>query len=191
MKSFLSLIDEHISLNPSSAEKFKQLVKTKFLEKGEILQMQGEKSGSVYFVKSGMLRSYTIDKKGKEHIFMFAPENWLMSDGTSFDSPNALHIDVLEKSEVEVISQKEFEITFLTLTNKTTENTTTSLAKRITVLQKRIIMLMSASAIERYEHFTETYPSISQRVPQKMIASYLGITPEALSKVKGAKARAK
>ena len=191
MKSFLTLIDEHVNIDPSSAEKLKQLVKTKFLEKGEILQMQGEKNGSVYFVKSGMLRSYTIDKKGKEHIFMFAPENWLMSDGTRFDSPNALHIDVLEKSEVEVISQKEFEITFLALTNKTNENTTTSMAKRITVLQKRIIMLMSASAIERYEHFTETYPSISQRVPQKMIASYLGITPEALSKVKGAKARAK
>ena len=52
-------------------------------------------------------------------------------------------------------------------------------------------MLMSASAIERYEHFTETYPCISQRVPQKMIASYLGITPEALSKVKGVKAREK
>ncbi len=53
------------------------------------------------------------------------------------------------------------------------------------MLQKRVIMLMSASAIERYEHFVETYPDIVQRVPQRMIASYLGITPEALSKVKG------
>lgn len=191
MKSFLSLLDDLSSEDKKSPSELQSLVKTKTFDKGEILQMQGEISGSVYFVKSGMLRSYTIDKKGKEHIFMFAPENWLMSDGTSFDSPNALFIDVLEKAELEVISQKEFELTFMPLTNRTTENTTTSMAKRITVLQKRIIMLMSASAIERYEHFTETYPSISQRVPQKMIASYLGITPEALSKVKGEKARAK
>ena len=191
MKSFLTLIDEHVNINPSSTSKFKHLVQTKSLEKGEILQIQGEKNGSVYFVKSGMLRSYTIDKKGKEHIFMFAPENWIMGDGTHSDSPNALHIDVLEKSEVEIISQKEFEITFMPLTNKSNEDTTTSMLKRITVLQQRIIMLMSASAIERYEHFTETYPHISQRVPQKMIASYLGITPEALSKVKGEKVRGK
>ncbi len=59
------------------------------------------------------------------------------------------------------------------------------LVKRVSVLHKRIILLMSATTIERYEHFIETYPQIVQRVPQKMIASYLGITPEALSKVKG------
>ena len=58
------------------------------------------------------------------------------------------------------------------------------LAKRLRVLQKRIVMLMSSAAIERYEHFIATYPSIIQRVPQRMIASYLGITPEALSRVR-------
>ena len=59
-----------------------------------------------------------------------------------------------------------------------------SLFNRLAVLQKRIIMLISASAVERYEHFLQTYPDIIQRVPQKMIASYLGITPEALSRVR-------
>jgi CRP-like cAMP-binding protein len=58
------------------------------------------------------------------------------------------------------------------------------LFKRLRILQRRVIMLMCASAIERYEHFIETYPDIVQRVPQKMIASYLGITPEALSTVR-------
>ena len=61
------------------------------------------------------------------------------------------------------------------------------LLKRVAVLQKRIIMLMSATAWERYQDFIETYPNIVQRVPQKMIASYLGITPEALSKIRGEK----
>jgi CRP-like cAMP-binding protein len=59
-----------------------------------------------------------------------------------------------------------------------------SLFNRLAVLQKRIIMLISASAVERYEHFLQTYPDIIQRVPQKMVASYLGITPEALSRVR-------
>ncbi len=58
------------------------------------------------------------------------------------------------------------------------------MAKRLEVLHKRIVMLMSASALERYKHFVQTYPNIIQQVPQKMIASYLGITPEALSRVR-------
>lgn len=189
MKSFLSLLE---SLNPEDKLNYtelKGLVKTKTFDKGTILQNQGEFSGSVFFVKSGMLRSYTIDSKGKEHIFMFAPEGWLMSDGTSDTTPNELFIDVLEKTEVEVVEQGAFLEKLMPLTNNSSENSTTSMGKRISVLQKRIIMLMSASAIERYEHFIETYPEIIQRVPQKMIASYLGITPEALSKVKGIRLR--
>jgi len=189
MKSFLSTIDGLEGIDSAAVSNLKGLIKTKMLEKGEVLQRQGEKNGFVYFVKQGMLRSYTIDKKGKEHIFMFAPENWLMADGSHFDAPNSLYIDVLENTEVEVISQKAFEQSFVPLTNKSDENTTSSMAKRIAVLQKRVILLMSASAIERYEHFTETYPNVLQRVPQKMIASYLGLTPETLSKVKGEKAR--
>ena len=66
-----------------------------------------------------------------------------------------------------------------------------SLVKRLATLQNRIIKLMSSNAIERYEHFIETYPDIIQRVPQRMIASYLSVTPEALSKAKGDKARFK
>ena len=65
------------------------------------------------------------------------------------------------------------------------ENNVKKLIKRLEVLQNRIIQLMSATAIERYEDFIRTYPNLSQRIPQKMIASYLGVTPEALSKVKG------
>jgi CRP-like cAMP-binding protein len=65
------------------------------------------------------------------------------------------------------------------------------LMKRISVLQRRVIMLMSATALQRYNDFLEMYPNIVQRVPQKMIASYLGITPEALSKIRGQLAKPK
>lgn len=149
------------------------------VKKGEILQQSGQLNTKVYFVKSGLLRSYTIDEKGKEHIFMFAPENWIIADSTLDELPCELYIDVLEDAVIK-IKEKNFEDDKIDVT---------ALMKRMGVLQKRILMLMSSSAIERYEHFIETYPQIIQRVPQKMIASYLGITPEALSKVKGDKVR--
>jgi len=144
------------------------------VKKGDILQRTGDLKTKAYQVKKGLLRSYTIDPKGKEHIFMFAPEGWIIADNNSPYEPCELFIDVLEDAEVIPIEKD--------LIKNPPE--ALGLVKRIQVLQKRIIMLMSASALERYEHFVDTYPQILQRVPQRMIASYLGITPEALSKVK-------
>lgn len=143
------------------------------VKKGQIIQYKGDLNSKAYFVKSGLLRSYSIDEKGKEHIFMFASEGWIVADNVNPDEPCDLFIDALEDS---IILQKEKDLI--------KEHEISKLIKRIGVLQKRVIMLMSASAIERYEHFIVTYPDIVQRVPQKMIASYLGITPEALSAVK-------
>jgi len=143
------------------------------VKKGDILQRTGDLNSKVYQVKSGLLRSYTIDDKGKEHIFMFAPENWLIGDGVPKDEPCQLFIDVLEDSVIIPIDK-----------NDDILSNSKKLIKRVQVLQNRIIKLMSVSAIKRYEEFIETYPDISQRVPQKMIASYLGITPEALSRVR-------
>nr|WP_298996187.1 Crp/Fnr family transcriptional regulator [uncultured Allomuricauda sp.] len=144
------------------------------VKKGEILQRRGELDSKVYHVVSGLLRSYTLDEKGKEHIFMFAHENWTVGDNLPKDVPCELYIDALEESDVWVL-QKDI---------KREAQNVGAFLKRLSVLQKRIIMLMSASAIERFEHFEKTYPDIIQRVPQKMIASYLGIAPETLSKIK-------
>ncbi len=143
------------------------------VKKGEILQRKGDRNTKAYFVKSGLLRSYSIDKKGKEHIFLFAPEGWMIADSGSQELPSTLFIEAIEDSELSVMD--------VTVSPKEHAD---KLVKRLAVLQNRVIMLMSYTAIERYEHFEETYPDIVQRVPQKMIASYLGITPEALSKVK-------
>lgn len=148
-------------------------MKKKQFKKGQILQHKGALNSKVYQVESGMLRSYSIDDKGKEHIFMFAPEGWIIADNAGPEEPSELFIDVLEDAVV-LTSEKEIH----------SAHDISKLLKRVGVLQKRVIMLMSASAIERYEHFLETYPDIVQRVPQRMIASYLGITPEALSTVK-------
>jgi len=157
-----------------------KLLKRIKVDKGQILQRKGDLNSKVYQVESGLLRSYSIDEKGKEHIYMFAPENWIIADTVSPQIASELYIDALEDSH---IIQRDKDLNAVSETQK--------LINRLETLQNRIIMLMSASAIERYEHFVATYPDIVQRVPQKMIASYLGITPEALSAVKRLRIRNK
>jgi CRP-like cAMP-binding protein len=149
------------------------------VKKGQILQRKGDLNTKVYQVETGLLRSYSIDEKGKEHIYMFAPENWIVADSLPPEKPCELFIDALEDSVVILNDKNDLSIN---------DTESKKIIKRFGVLQKRIIMLMSASAIERYEHFIETYPDIVQRVPQKLIASYLGITPEALSAAKRTRA---
>ena len=158
---------------------------TKFVKKGTILQSDGEISHKSYLVKKGLLRSYAIDTKGKEHIFMFAPEGWIIGDMESlaFGNPTELFIDALVDSEVIVYDRDFMELSNLSL--ELLQEEIKLLARRTAVLQHRILMLISLSALERYEHFIETYPQLINLVPQYMIASYLGITPEALSKLRG------
>lgn len=150
-------------------------------KKGEIVQKKDTLNSKMYHVKKGLLRSYTIDEKGKEHIFMFAPEQWIIADATPPWLPCDLYIDALEDTEVFCFEKSKSYDDLSSIDGKKVA----SLMRRIYVLQQRVIMLMSAPAIERFEAFESTYPKVMQRVPQKMIASYLGITPQALSKIKG------
>ena len=154
-------------------------MKTIEVKKGTIIQHAGEVNNLVYEVVSGLLRSYTIDQKGKEHIFIFAPKGWIIADAAEVDQPCEFFIEALEDSTI-VVREKDI--------NNIAPNME-AIARRMLVLQRRVIMLMSYSGLQRYEHFIQTYPDLTQRVPQRMIASYLGITPEALSKAKGDKIR--
>lgn len=105
---------------------------------------------------------------------MFAPEGWTVSDYRSPELPTELIIDAIEDSIVLVFPKD--------LTRE--QENLVPIIKRLGVMQQRIMMLISSNAIERYEHFITAYPDIVKRVPQKMIASYLGVTPETLSAVK-------
>lgn len=144
------------------------------VKKGAVLQRPGDTDTKVFVVKTGLLRSYLIDEKGKEHIFLFAAERAVMTDHLPPDLPAELYIDALEDTKVLV---REKSLTFA-------RRHAHKMALQMSALQKRMVMLMSASIIERFNHFVTTYPDIVNRVPQKMIASYLGVTPEALSKSK-------
>jgi CRP-like cAMP-binding protein len=186
MESILELFRAESNFNEALYTVAKNSIITKTFKKGTILQYKDDQIIKGYFVKKGCLRSYSIDKKGKEHVFMFAPEGWIITDTQSQiqNDGAVLFIDVIEDAEVEIIEKTFFETALASMNNGSTVNIEKFL-KRIAVLQKRIIMLMSATAQERYEDFLQTYPDIIKRVPQRMIASYLGITPEALSKIRG------
>jgi len=187
----LSIFDEFkLYEQPELAKSLSEGIQTRTVRKGQVLQQKGDTIVNSYFVRKGCLRSYSLDQKGKEHIFMFAPEGWMITDigSAPFNQPADLCIDALEDSEIEVVQMRLFE-KFLDIRPEAFGFGIEKLLKRVAVLQKRVIMLMSASAKERYEDFIKTYPNIVQRVPQKMIASYLGITPEALSTIRGEMAR--
>lgn len=162
-------------------------VRLRSVKKGEILQSPGAENTKGYFVKKGLLRSYVVDQKGKEHIYMFAPEGWAIGDieAEAFNKPSQLYVDVLEDAEVLEAKDSFRDDYFSSIPKEALPSEARRLRRRLGVLQKRVIMLMSSTALERYQEFLKTYPDIVQRVPQKMIASYLGITPEALSKIRG------
>ena len=163
----------------------------KAFKKGHIIQYEGDIKASTIYVKKGLLRSYIIDGKGKEHIYMFAPENWIVADleALEFHEPVQLFIDCLEDSEV-ILFDKDYIFNANLPKEKIAENTQL-LYRRIGKLQRRVLMLLGSSAAERYNYFLNTYPELPNRVPQRMIATYLGITPQALSTIRGRIARSK
>lgn len=156
--------------------------KTKKFSKGDILLSFGDICSYGYMVKSGCLRSYVIDNAGKEHILQFAPEGWLVSDMDSFtnEKPTVIFIDAIEDSEIAFISKSDVG-DFHTLEKELLVQMSIKYRNNLIATNKRIISLLSATAEQRYLEFTETYPTLVQRLPLKLIASYIGITPEYLS----------
>ncbi|WP_297336243.1 Crp/Fnr family transcriptional regulator [Algoriphagus sp.] len=157
----------------------------KEVRKGTFLLRSGEKIQHSFFVEKGLLKQYAVDKKGKEHILQFAPENWLMADRESeyFDQASSYFIESIEDSEIFYIN-KDLILQLAKADERFIAFNNFLLHRHIRSLQKRITQLQSAPAEERYLDFIQTYPDLTLRVPQTHIASYLGITPESLSRVR-------
>jgi len=167
-----------------------QFYSLKKVKKGEILLREGDICNETYFVEKGLLRMYSIDQNGKEHIIQFAPENWIISDRRSlyFNEKTMFYIDAVEESEVWIL-KKDFFLDIIKAYPKTIVNNDKLLQKHIKSLQERINSLLADTAEERYLKFIKMYPNLMLRVPQWMVASYLGITPESLSRVRKELAR--
>ncbi|SDL89821.1 Crp/Fnr family transcriptional regulator [Chryseobacterium taihuense] len=158
---------------------------TRKIGKHEFLLQQGEVCRNTFFVEKGLLRMYSIDKNGKEHIIQFAPENWLIGDRSSlyFNEKSKYYIEAIEDSEV-LFLQHDFFNKLLEEFPNSIERNDLIIQKHVKSLQDRINSLLAETAEERYLKFIKMYPDLMMRVPQWMIASYLGITPESLSRVR-------
>ncbi|CAM1362169.1 cAMP-binding domain of CRP or a regulatory subunit of cAMP-dependent protein kinases [Tenacibaculum sediminilitoris] len=163
----------------------KIFITTKKISKGDFLLKQGDICSHFFFVEQGLLRLYALNEEGKENILQFATENWIVSDRGSvyFQQPSTYYIDAVEDTLV-VMLDEEFINQVSKINTDFRRKNEQLLQKHIRQLYKRISQLLGASAKSRYLDFVKMYPDIMLRIPQWMIASYLGITPESLSRVR-------
>jgi CRP/FNR family transcriptional regulator, anaerobic regulatory protein len=167
------------------------LFSPKSFKKGEFLLREGEIAKYGAFVVKGCLRSYTVDNKGKEHVLQFAPEDWWTGnlDSARNGVPSTYFTDAIEETDVLLQDYDSFrkmlEIPAIS------SSFHMGIQKSAVAKDQRIIASLSASAEERYIGFLKKYPSIAQRVPQHMLASYLGVSPETLSRIRKKMSRKK
>lgn len=163
---------------------------SKKVAKNEFLLKEGEICLDTFFVEKGLLRMFSLDKNGKEHVIQFAPENWLISDRSSlnFNEKSKFYIEAIEDTEVFILGN-DFFTKMIENYPHIAERNDLLLQKHIRNLQNRVNSLLADTAEERYMNFIKMYPDILLRVPQWMVASYLGITPESLSRVRKELAR--
>lgn len=181
----LASVAQHIQLTEQEQQFFTSLLRPRTLRKKQYLLQAGDVSRFENFVVKGLLRAYTVDAKGQEHIAMFAPEGWWISDLYSFltQTPGNQNIDALEDSEVLQIEKQDLEKLYLQVP-KFDRFFRILLQNAFVANQQRIIASISQTAEEQYLAFIKKYPSLEQRVPQHQVASYLGITPETISRIR-------
>lgn len=159
--------------------------KIKSIKKGTVILQQGEICKFGCKVIKGCLKSSVIDKTGKEHIMQFAPEGWIITDMNSLITgvPSHITISAIEDSEVHWIQSDVIDVWENASREELLEQIK-MLTRNILTSNKRTRMLLSSTGEERYIDFIQTYPTLTQRLPLKLIASYIGITPEYLSEIR-------
>ena len=157
----------------------------KKLRKRQYLLQEGEICVHHCFIAKGCLRMYRVAEDGTEHILKFGVENWWMADYESYNSgkPSKNNIDALEDSELIIMKMVDFEALCKSIPNLQAFKERVA-AKSFDVAQNRVLSNISETAEERYENFIKTYPQFYSRVPLHMIASYLGVSRETLSRVR-------
>jgi CRP/FNR family transcriptional regulator, anaerobic regulatory protein len=185
MSLIIQNISKHISLTQEEERLFLSKTEIQNYKTKTILLNAGEVCKHSYFVNSGLLRSFNINDNIVEHVLSFACEGWWIGDMYSLLSqkPGNLFIEVLEDAEVVLLSKENQEQLYLEIPKLerffriVTENS-------LVAHQERLMDNLSLTAEERFEKFCKKYPTLIQKVPQKQIASYIGVTPEFFSKMK-------
>lgn len=184
-KPLLDYISRFITLTEKEESYLLSKVKFRKYLKGQYIVQQGDICKFSSYLISGCTRTFFSDNKGQEHVIMFAIEDWWTSDIGSFitQTPADYNVQCIEVTEVIQFVHHNQEGLFQKIP-KLERLFRQMLEKALVSSQKRIVRNFSLTAKEQYLHFKKQYPTIEQRVPQYMIASYLGITKEFLSKIK-------
>ncbi len=185
MVQILKNISKHIALSTEEEAYFLTKIELKTYKAKTIILNAGEVCKHSYFINSGVLRSFNINDNIVEHVLSFACSGWWIGDMYSLLSqkPGNLFIEVLEDAEVVLLSKEHQELLYLQIPKLErffrilTENS-------LVANQERLMDNLSLTAEERFEKFCKKYPTLIQQVPQKQIASYIGVTPEFFSKMK-------
>ena len=182
---FRKYLADKITLTDQEFELIESVIVFKKLRKRQYFLQEGDVCRFSAFVCKGLLRYYYVDKKGQEYIMQFAPENYWTSDRESMASgmPSRYNIDAIEDSEILLLKKEDFEMIRKTIP-AFNDFVNETLRKNVMVLQERIHVSISLSAEEKYSNFISKYPAINNRVPLHMVASYLGVSAETLSRVR-------
>jgi CRP-like cAMP-binding protein len=185
LETILENIAKHVVLTKKQQDLFISKTETKQFKTKTILLSAGEVATCTYFVNSGILRSFNINDNIIEHVLHFACEGWWIGDMYSYisEKPGNLFIEVLEDAEVVIITKENQQQLYQEIPKL--ERFFRILAENSLVAhQERLMDNLSLTAEERFEKFCSKYPTLIQKVPQKHIASYIGVTPEFFSKMK-------
>lgn len=183
--NIFSNVSKHISLTNIELKEFISLLAVKDVKRKELILRQGQGCRKIYFVEFGSFRAFNLDEQGKESTIMFAIKDWWITDMDCFVNKKKANVSIEALEESKII-----ELDFQALNNLYQSIPKFERFFRILFQnayireQQRSFNNISLTTEQRYRHFVEKYPAILQKVTQKQIASYLGVTPEFLSSIK-------
>ncbi len=178
-------IEKYVSLSKEEKERIQAIIQISRIKKRQFIDQPGFVSGYRNYIVEGSFRSYFIDEDGKDHTVQIAMEDWFVSDFYSYitQTPATLFVEALEDSLILQMAYDEIEGLCKDM-HPLSEYFRISTERAFAFSRKRALSNLSMSAEERYLDLLDRYPTIIQRVPQKVVASYLGITPEFMSKIR-------
>jgi len=181
----LSYFDDYVALEDKEKEELSRRGKERKIKRRQFILQENDICRHYSFIAEGCFKMYGIDKSGKVHNLQFAAENDWIADLGSFhsDKPSKLYIEALEPSVIIQLEKKDL-IFFYVNYPKFDRNFRVIIENKFIEIQNRVLQNISSTAEERYLAFLEQYPTLSNRLPSTQIASYLGVTPEFLSKIR-------
>lgn len=185
IKSLIDNINVFVRLSAAEEKTLAAHFTTKAFRKGELILQEGELCRHRYFIVTGVTRTYEVDEKGQVHVLQFGLENWWVADLRSFlkNTKSNYNIDCLEDTCVLQITKPDLDALYA-LVPCMERYFRIIIEHTFIATGKRISSTLTKNALERYLEFTKRFPELEIRVSNYLIASYLGITPQSLSRIR-------